>query len=135
MSWLFIQEIKQDIDQWNEHWAEINVDGIDGKSNISYQWVRNTLLELKKEGDILRQRAEDYGTHVSILSKIGAMFTEHAVYDPGKLIDVIEKAEKWDKAQELLDVLIRYDVIVPFEDGWKVLPAALNIQASTESTT
>ena len=45
------------------------------------------------------------------------------------------KAEKWDKAQELLDVLIRYGVIVPFEDGWKVLPAALNVQPSTETTT
>ena len=46
-----------------------------------------------------------------------------------------EKAEKWDEAQELLDVLIRYGVIVPFEDGWKVLPAALKVQPSTETET
>lgn len=102
MAWILIGDIKKDTEQWDEHWKDIDVDGITEESNIAWQWVRNTLLALKTEGDALKQRAEDYSAHVSILEKVGAMFTESAVYDPGKLITIIQKAETLDKIESAI---------------------------------
>jgi hypothetical protein len=118
MAWILIGDIKKDTEQWDEHWKDIDVDGITEESNIAWQWVRSTLLALKTEGDALKQRAEDYSVHISILEKVGAMFTESAVYDSGKLITIIQKAETLDKIESA--------VISISEDGaeWKHLNVA-----------
>ena len=118
MAWILIEEIKKDTENWDQHWKDIDVDSITAESNLSWQWVRNTLRRLKAEGDALKTRAEDHSSHVSILEKVGAMFTDSAVYDSGKLIEIIQKAETLDKIESA--------VISISEDGaeWKHLNVA-----------
>ena len=44
---------------WDKIWEEVDIDSITVESNIAWQWVRNILLRIKTEGDVLQEKADD----------------------------------------------------------------------------
>lgn len=39
------------MERWDELWEEVDPESIDENSNLTWQWVKNILLRIKREGD------------------------------------------------------------------------------------
>lgn len=81
-------------DVWSKLWTR----------KVTPEGREDWLYEVKAEGDRLNEKAGYWDGHLSTLTQLGAMMTDSAVYDMGKLADIlktlpelIEKAEKLDE--------------------------------------
>jgi len=81
-------------DIWDELWK--NKPTSQGIYFNQLDWEK----KVKTEGDRLKEKADDLDAHVSILSRLGGMMTEHAVYDSGKLLDIFKDAEKLEAVKD-----------------------------------